>query len=214
MTRPILIALSLLVAVSCEQPAPQDTQPDIPPAAEWDGVTPPDGQATPATAAHNARIAEQLPIADQGDFQDVRRGLLAQLDKDIVRSDGTIVWRVHAYDFLGGDAPETVNPSLWRQSQLTAQHGLFEVVDGIYQVRGYDVSVMSIIRGETGWIIVDPLFTTETAVASLALVNDTLGERPVSAVIYTHSHVDHFGGVRGVVPGRRGHSDYCTGGVF
>ncbi|MEM7741576.1 MAG: alkyl sulfatase dimerization domain-containing protein, partial [Pseudomonadota bacterium] len=88
---------------------------------------------------------------------------------------------------------------LWRQSQLAAKHGLFEVMDGVYQVRGYDLAVMSIIAGETGWIIIDPLTAVETAAAALTLVNETLGERPVSAMIYTHSHVDHFGGARGII---------------
>ncbi|WP_084396753.1 alkyl/aryl-sulfatase, partial [Henriciella aquimarina] len=101
--------------------------------------------------------------------------------------------------FIAGEAPATVNPSLWRQSGLAAQHGLFEVADGIWQVRGYDLSVMSVIEGETGWIIVDPLTVKETAAAALKLVNDTLGERPVTGVLYTHSHADHFGGARGVI---------------
>ena len=175
------------------------TRPEPVVADAWDGEQPPVGIATPATKARNAAVAERLPIEDQRDRQDVERGLLAQLDQDILNRDGDVVWKVKAYDFLSGNAPQTVNPSLWRQSRLTAHHGLFEVTDGIYQVRGYDVSVMSVIRGETGWIVVDPLFTTETAAAALGLVNDTLGQRPVSAVIYTHSHVDHFGGVRGVI---------------
>lgn len=183
--------------MSCEAP---EEPPAIPLAAQWDGETPPIGQATPVTAAYNANIADHLPLQNKGDESSARRGLLAQLSEDILDAEGNIVWRVNAYDFLASEAPETVNPSLWRQSQLTSQHGLFEVVDGIYQVRGYDVSVMSLVRGKTGWIVIDPLFTVETAAAALALANDTLGSRKVSAVIYTHSHVDHFGGVRGVVP--------------
>jgi alkyl sulfatase BDS1-like metallo-beta-lactamase superfamily hydrolase len=200
---PCLMVLGLCFIVSCGPSSTPDRAvgdiPDAPPAPQWDGEAPPYRLATPATIAYNDAVAERLPIGDGGDFQDVQHGLLAQLGQDILDANGEIVWRVNAYDFLSGEAPATVNPSLWRQSQLTAQHGLFQVADGIYQVRGYDVSVMSIIRGESGWIIVDPLFTTETAAAALALVNDTLGERPVSAVIYTHSHVDHFGGVRGVI---------------
>ncbi len=162
------------------------------------GNAPPAGEATTATAARNAAVAEQLPLADQSDFEDARRGLLAQLEGDILNEDGSVAWSVEAFDFLDGDAPPTANPSLWRQSQLTAIHGLFEVVPGIYQLRGYDLSVMTLIAGESGWIVIDPLLTAAPARASLDLANRTLGERPVVAVIYTHSHADHFGGVLGV----------------
>ncbi|MEZ6002269.1 alkyl/aryl-sulfatase [Hyphomonas sp.] len=203
MRKPWLVSLGISLVVSCGPAGTPDQtvegEPTPPPVQNWEEEAPPSGRATPATVAYNGAVSDHLPLDDEGDFQDSQRGLLAQLDHDVLSEDGEIVWRVNAYDFLNGAVPETVNPSLWRQSRLNAQHGLFQVTDGIYQVRGYDVSVMSIIRGETGWIIVDPLFTTETAAAALALVNDTLGERPVSAVIYTHSHVDHFGGVRGVI---------------
>lgn len=160
---------------------------------------PPRGQATPQTAALNAAVARTLTLDDAGDARDAGRGFLAALDSDIRNRNGDLIWAVNAYDFLAGEPPATVNPSLWRQSRLAAQHGLFEVMDGIYQVRGYDISVITFIRGDTGWIVVDPLFTEETAAAALGLVNATLGARPVSAVIYTHSHADHFGGARGVV---------------
>ncbi|OGS57686.1 MAG: hypothetical protein A3J40_06540 [Erythrobacter sp. RIFCSPHIGHO2_12_FULL_63_10] len=162
------------------------------------GNSPPTGVATDQTAANNRAAADRLPLADRADFEDARRGLLAQLDADIVNPDGTVAWQVDAFDFLAGNAPDTANPSLWRQSQLTAIHGLFEVVPGIYQLRGYDLSVMTLIAGKSGWIVVDPLLSPAPARASLALADRTLGERPVSAVIYTHSHGDHFGGVMGV----------------
>ncbi|MEO0982094.1 MAG: alkyl sulfatase dimerization domain-containing protein [Pseudomonadota bacterium] len=185
-----LAAASLgLAACSSEPPAPAEP----PPAPEA-------GLASDATKAANAAVAERLPLGDQSDFNDAGRGFLAAIEEDaILDADGNVVWNIRSYDFLDGDAPDTVNPSLWRQSQLAAQHGLFEVTDGIWQVRGYDLAVMSVIEGETGWIIVDPLTAAETAAAALKLVNDTLGERPVSAVLYTHSHADHFGGARGVV---------------
>ena len=161
---------------------------------------PPEGVATDATRAANAAVAERLPIGDQSDFDDASRGFLAAIEEDaILAEDGSVVWSIPQFDFIEGEAPATVNPSLWRQSGLAAKHGLFEVADGIWQVRGYDLSVMSIIEGETGWIIVDPLTVKETAAAALKLVNDTLGERPVTGVIYTHSHADHFGGARGVI---------------
>ncbi|MCR2834795.1 alkyl/aryl-sulfatase [Parerythrobacter lacustris] len=159
---------------------------------------PPVGTATPQTAAANAAVAERLPLADQADFEDASRGMLAQLDRDILNEDGTVAWSIDAFDFLDAEAPETANPSLWRQSQLTAIHGLFEVVPGIYQLRGYDISVMTLIAGKSGWIVVDPLLTPATAKAGLDLADRTLGKRPVVAVIYTHSHGDHFGGVLGV----------------
>lgn len=162
------------------------------------GNAPPAGTATEQTAAANAAVGEELPLADQADFEDARRGLLAQLAEDIVNPDGTVAWSVGAFDFLQGDAPDTANPSLWRQSGLAAIHGLFEVVPGIYQLRGYDISVMTLIAGNSGWIVIDPLLTPATAKAGLELANRTLGERPVTAVIYTHSHGDHFGGVSGV----------------
>lgn len=162
------------------------------------GNAPPPGTASDQTAATNAAVAEQLPLGNQDDFEDARRGLLAQLEADILNEDGSVAWRLAELDFLRDSAPATVNPSLWRQSQLTAIHGLFEVIPGIYQVRGYDLSIMTLIAGKTGWIVIDPLLTPAPAKAGLALANQTLGERPVVAVIYTHSHADHFGGVLGV----------------
>ena len=160
----------------------------------------PNGEATEATRAYNQTIADRLPLDDQGDVTDARRGFLAAIEEDaILNADGNIVWSVPQFDFLDADAPDTVNPSLWRQSHLAAQHGLFQVAEGIYQVRGYDLAVMSVIEGETGWIIIDPLTATETAAAALKLVNDTLGERPITGMLYTHSHVDHFGGARGII---------------
>jgi alkyl sulfatase BDS1-like metallo-beta-lactamase superfamily hydrolase len=161
---------------------------------------PPAGEASEATANANATVASRLPLDDQGDFDDAARGFLAAIEDDAILDDeGNTVWSIPQFDFLDGEAPATVNPSLWRQSALVAKHGLFKVTDGIWQVRGYDLSVMTVIRGETGWIIVDPLTVKETAAAGLKLINDTLGERPVTGVLYTHSHADHFGGARGVI---------------
>ncbi|GAA4643125.1 alkyl sulfatase dimerization domain-containing protein [Pontixanthobacter gangjinensis] len=163
------------------------------------GNAPPEpGTATEQTADRNKSVAGELPLDDQQDFIDARRGLLAQLDGDILNEDGSLAWKVDEFDFLAGDAPATANPSLWRQSQLAAIHGLFEVAPGLYQVRGYDLSVMTLIAGDTGWIVIDPLLSAAPARASLDLANRTLGERPVVAVLFTHSHGDHFGGVSGV----------------
>jgi len=108
---------------------------------------------------------------------------------------GEVVWDANSYAFLKGDAPPSVNPSLWRQSKLNAEHGLFEVTPGIYQFRGYDIAVMTIIRGKTGWIVVDPLTAVESAAAGMALVKKVLGDRPISGIVFTHSHGDHYGGV-------------------
>lgn len=110
-----------------------------------------------------------------------------------------MVWDNDAYEFLNADCPDTAHPSLWRQGQLVARQGLFEVVPGIYQIRGFDISNMTVIEGDQGVIVIDPLVSTECAAAALALYRRNRGERPVTAVIYTHSHIDHFGGVRGVV---------------
>jgi len=140
-----------------------------------------------------------LPFEDVTDFEDAERGFVAKMDPCVVRNvDGRVVWDNDAYAFLDGACPETANPSLWRQSQLCAKQGLFEVCDGIYQVRGLDLSNMTLVEGDEGVIVIDPLVSKETAAAALALYREHRGDRPVTAVIYTHAHVDHFGGVRGV----------------
>ncbi|MBV7257228.1 MBL fold metallo-hydrolase [Pacificimonas sp. WHA3] len=155
--------------------------------------------ATEATRAANDAVAARLPIADRQDFEDARRGKIAEIEGGIIRdADGNPVWDAASFAFLDGDAAASVNPSLWRQSRLLSEHGLFKVTDGIWQVRGYDLANMTIIRGKTGWIVIDPLLSVETAAAALKLVNDHLGERPVSAIIFTHSHADHFAGVGGL----------------
>ena len=137
---------------------------------------------------------------DRTDFEDAERGLVAGPDRDtITGSDGQVVWDFTATGFLAGECPETVHPGLWRQSQLCAKAVLFEVSEGIYQVRGYDLSNMSLIEGEYGVIVVDPLISQECAAAALALYRAARGPREVSAVIVTHSHIDHFGGILGVL---------------
>jgi alkyl sulfatase BDS1-like metallo-beta-lactamase superfamily hydrolase len=161
---------------------------------------------TERTASANRAVAMTLPLHDRRDFDDARRGFVTSLDEVIVKAtDGRVVWDLEAYGSFDGDAPDSVHPSLWRQAQLNLVHGLFEVVTGVYQVRGLDLSNMTIIEGERGVIVIDPLISAETAAASLRLYRSERGDRPVTAVIYTHSHVDHFGGVRGVLPdGLRG----------
>ncbi|MFZ9051133.1 MAG: MBL fold metallo-hydrolase, partial [Steroidobacteraceae bacterium] len=144
--------------------------------------------------------ATTLDYTDRRDFEAAERGFIASFaDGTITNAAGTVVYDYGAYDFLQGAAPPTVHPSLWRQGQLNAKHGLYEVLDGIYQVRGFDLSNVTFIRGERGWVVIDPLLTRETAQRALELVNQHLGTRPVTAVVFTHSHLDHFGGVRGIV---------------
>ena len=151
------------------------------------------------TVRHNQAVAESLPLDDPKDFEDARRGKIAGGDQvRVLSEDGRVLWDTGTYDFIVGEAPTSVNPSLWRQEKLNNEHGLFEVVEGIYQVRGYDLANMSVIDGATGWIIVDPLGSRETASTAMDLVRKHLGNKPVRAIIYTHSHIDHFGGVEGV----------------
>lgn len=156
--------------------------------------------ASAATVAAQQAAAKTLPAEDGRDAEFARRGFLGSLEDPLIRNkQGKPVWNLAAYDFVTGPAPATVNPSLWREMTNLRLHGLYEVSDGVWQVRGFDVSNMTIIRGDTGWIVVDPLTTRETAAAALALANAKLGARPVVAVIYSHSHGDHYGGVRGIV---------------
>ena len=161
--------------------------------------------ASESVTGANGRLREQLPFDDRRDFEDTDRGFLGSISPGVVHADdGHVAWDADAYAFVDGDAPDTVNPSLWRQSQLVAKHGLYEVVEGIYQVRGFDLSNVTFVEGDTGLIVIDPLISTETAAAALGLYRQHRGERPVVAVIYSHSHVDHFGGVFGVASvGRR-----------
>jgi alkyl sulfatase BDS1-like metallo-beta-lactamase superfamily hydrolase len=159
----------------------------------------PDATAHPTVRAANAALLDALPFDDRQDLDDATRGLIGRLEPCVIRAaDGRVVWDNDSYGFLEGPAPETANPSLWRQSQLNAIQGLFEVVPGIYQVRGFDLSNITFVEGATGVLVIDPLISVETAAAALALYREHRGDRPVVAVVYTHSHADHFGGVKGV----------------
>ncbi|MBS9535772.1 MBL fold metallo-hydrolase [Mycobacterium sp. M1] len=150
-------------------------------------------------AATNRAHLTGLPFDDTADFADADRGFIAALQPCVITAaDGRVVWDNDSYAFLAGDPPPSVHPSLWRQSQLTAKQGLYEVIPGIYQVRGLDISNVTFVEGDTGVIVIDPLISTEVAAAALALYRAHRGDRAVRAVIYTHSHGDHFGGVLGV----------------
>ena len=157
--------------------------------------------ASEFTKAANTAVRSALPFNDRRSFADAQRGFIATLTPlTIKHSKGHTAYDLSQFDFLQGESPDTVNPSLWRQAQLNAQHhGLFEICAGLYQVRSFDISNMTLIQGDQGWIIVDPLTSAESAQAALALANKHLGERPVSGVVITHSHVDHYAGIFGVV---------------
>lgn len=152
------------------------------------------------TAAANQDLYSQLKFEDRSAFEDAQRGFIATLEPPVIRNDeGQIVWDLTAYDFLNSEAPESVNPSLWRMAQLNRIHGLFQVCERVYQVRGFDLSNMTIIEGDRGYVVVDPLLTVETAAAAMSLVREQLGDKPVTAVIISHCHGDHYGGLKGVV---------------
>lgn len=180
------VALSATSAALAQQPQPVPSKP-----------------ATAATKAANQQVLQSLPFKDRADFEDAQRGFIAAQDKlTIVGANGAPVWDLESFkQFIALDkpAPDSVNPSLWRNAQLNMINGLFKVSDRIYQVRGYDMSNLTLIQGDTGWIVFDPLISAETAKAALDFANSKLGKRPVVAVVYSHSHIDHYGGVRGIV---------------
>ncbi|WP_419776531.1 MBL fold metallo-hydrolase, partial [Leclercia adecarboxylata] len=159
-------------------------------------------EAAAATQQANNALFSQLPFSDNTDFTDAHKGFIAALPAEVIKGEqGNVVWDPQQYAFIkeGDKAPDTVNPSLWRQAQLINISGLFEVTDGVYQIRNLDLSNMTIIEGATGVTVVDPLVSAETAKVGMDLYFKNRGQKPVVAVIYTHSHVDHYGGVRGVV---------------
>ncbi|WBF47582.1 alkyl/aryl-sulfatase [Serratia rubidaea] len=158
--------------------------------------------ASSATQKNNEELYNQLPFSDKTDFSDAHKGFIAPLPSEVIKGEaGNVVWDPQQYAFIKEDekSPATVNPSLWRQSQLINISGLFEVTDGVYQIRNLDLSNMTIIEGKEGITVVDPLVSAETAKVGMDLYYKNRGKKPVVAVIYTHSHVDHYGGVRGVV---------------
>ncbi len=181
--------LALLAACDTRLPPPPST-----PGSQGNSA------ATQPTRAANAALAAALDLDDAQDFADAERGLVARDPALRIRAaDGRVIWEPGAYAFETGPAPDSVNPSLWRQARLNNHHGLYRVSDRVYQVRGYDLANLSIVIGESGWILVDPLTTRETAGAALALARVHLGDAPIRAVILTHSHIDHFGGIQAVV---------------
>jgi len=197
MVAPLAVAFALACGEAERAPspaAPAPSAPSAPEAADEHGF----GAPSAYTAEANAKFGAALALSDPVDFEEAKRGFVATDENiSIVTAMGR-TWNPQDFAFVEGDAPPSVNPSLWRQAKLNANHGLFQVTDGVYQVRGYDVSNMTWIRGRTGWIVVDPLTSVESATAARALARKHLGDDPIVAVIFTHSHVDHFGGVAGL----------------
>ena len=146
-------------------------------------------------------VQDALPFSDREDYDFAARGFLGTRGDPVIRTaDGRVAYDLSQQEFAKGPAPATVNPSLWRQAELLSKHGLFQVTDRVYQVRGFDLANVTFIKGDSGWIVIDPLTSIETARAAYDLVTEKLGKRPVSAIVFTHSHGDHFGGGGGLVP--------------
>src|SRR5215469_11240612 len=158
-------------------------------------------EASSSVIAQNEAMLKALPFSDTSDFDDAARGFLGTIENaKIANAQGRVVWSLEPYGFLSdANAPATVNPSLWRQSRLNMSHGLFEVVPGVYQVRGFDIANMTLVEGDKGVIVLDTLTSIEGARAAMELYFKHRGKRPVSAVIFTHTHTDHWGGARGVL---------------
>lgn len=157
------------------------------------------GDATTTVQKAHAAVAAEADLSDPSSFADARRGFIAAPQGQVRGADGQVVWDFDSFAFVKGAAPSTVNPSLWRQALLNNQVGLFKVTDGIWQLRGFDLANLTLIEGKSGWIVVDTLTSRETAAAAMAFARQHLGNKPVTGVVFTHSHADHFGGALGVI---------------
>lgn len=186
-----LVLLASFAAAACSTP------PATPAATASPGAG---TTASATTQARQAAVARDYALDGAASHDDARRGLIAAPTGQVRAADGRVVWDFDAFQFVRGTAPATVNPSLWRQAILNNHIGLFKVTEGIWQLRGFDLANLTLIEGRTGWIVVDTLTSRETAEAAMAFARQHLGNKPVSAVVFTHSHVDHFGGALGVVP--------------
>lgn len=181
--QPVLLVAALF-ASACSRP------PEVPGGS---------GQAGTVVQQIHAAAAQAADLADPASFADAQRGFIAAPEGKVSAADGRVIWDFDAFRFVAGPAPATVHPSLWRQALLNNHVGLFQVSERIWQLRGFDIANMTLIQGDTGWIVVDVLTARETAQAALAFARKHLGERPVTALVYTHSHADHFGGALGVL---------------
>ena len=188
----IAFLLSFAVVSGCDQ-SPKSLQQSDGPSA-----------ASEFTIASNKAFVENLDLDNQQDFEDARRGMVAEAPNSaVISQSGVQVWDASDYDFIVGGAPDTVNPSLWRQAKLNNIRGLFKVDEGLYQLRGFDLANISLIKSDSGWILVDPLTTLETTEAAMAFAEQHLGEIKLTGVIFTHSHIDHFGGVLSLINGQQ-----------
>ncbi|MCS4436295.1 alkyl/aryl-sulfatase [Aquiflexum gelatinilyticum] len=194
----LFLMVLLFSQLSCSNQNTESSGDDLSVADHFD----PKGKAP---SKHTLAIWENwkktLPFEDKRDYEEAQKGFIAAPDfRQIKNAEGRVIWDIGRYDFLLKEQDyQTIHPSLQRIATLNMGYGLFKVTDGIYQVRGFDLSNMTLIEGKTGWILYDVLTTKETAAAALKFANEQLGERPVTAVIYSHTHADHFGGVRGVI---------------
>ncbi len=185
----LLVVCSALLLTACDSPdTPQDNSVSA------------GGNSAPSsyTIKHNREVLKQLPFSDTRDFEEAERGLVVAADNLVVKhsATGDTIWNMPAYEFIQGDAPDSVNPSLWRQGKLNGTPGLYKVKDGIWQLRNFDLATLTIIEGDTGWILVDPNTSLETGEAARKFLQQhLLKDKPISTVIFTHSHIDHFGGV-------------------
>lgn len=194
----LLASVLLLYCVGCAQDGCKE-----PDAEKADlGLTAEVKPATDFTAKANAAVYDELDFDDKQEYEFATRGLIdAPETLELKDEDGTILWSQEAYAFLDDyeKAPDSVNPSLWENTKNNHAYGLFEVTDGIYQVRGYDMANLTVVKGDTGWIVFDTLMSVECSQAAMQLIEKNLGKFPVKAVIISHSHADHFGGMAGVM---------------
>lgn len=186
----VLSIISSLFIVSCQNKVEKE------PATEKGKQN----EASTFTHEKNKKVYDYLDFTNNVDFENARKGFIATIDSGIIRQDnGELTFSMKQFDFIKGDAPDEANPSFWRQSEINAINGLFKVTDDIYQIRGFDLANMTFIKGNTGWIIIDPLTVPGTAKAAMDLVKKEIGDYPVKAILFSHSHIDHFAGVKGIV---------------
>lgn len=198
-----LATATVICATACSQGNQNSSTPDESSKLVTElGLTSESKDATKYTAEINSALYSTLDFDDNSEYENATKGLIdAPESLELKDDNGNVIWSQKAYSFLDDydEAPSSVNPSLWENTKNNHAYGLFEVTEGIYQVRGYDMANLTLVKGDTGWIVFDPLMSTECTQAAMQLVEKNLGKLPVKAVIISHPHVDHFGGIQGVV---------------